>query len=114
MDQSLPKLRVYVVEDSALVLRQLVALVRAIGLADVVGTADDARLALIDIDLRPDVVLIDLHLLAGNGMDVITAMTRASCRATKIALTNHATRKVNTAIAPRVTGRRIRAISSST
>ncbi|MEM5371274.1 response regulator [Paraburkholderia azotifigens] len=98
MDQSFAKLPVYVIEDSALVLRQLVALVRATGLAEVVGTADDANKALSDIaSLRPDVVLIDLHLRVGSGMDVIAGMKQAGCPAISIALTNHATQMVRDA-----------------
>ncbi|MEM5341375.1 response regulator [Paraburkholderia azotifigens] len=98
MDQVFCKLPVYVVEDSAIVLRQLVALIRSTGLAEVVGSTDDANKALREIDsLKPDVVLIDLHLRVGSGMDVIAGMTRTGSQAKKIALTNHATPMVREA-----------------
>ncbi|MEI6003481.1 response regulator [Paraburkholderia bengalensis] len=83
IDQPLAKLPVYVIEDSTLVLRQLVAFVRATGLAEVVGTTDDATQALRDIEwIRPNVVLIDLHLPVGSGMDVIAGIKQAGCQAT--------------------------------
>ncbi|WP_158512177.1 hypothetical protein [Paraburkholderia caribensis] len=52
-------------------LRQLIALILATGLAKVVvDTIDEASQASKDMDLlRPDVVLIDLHLRVGRGMD---------------------------------------------
>lgn len=85
------KLTVFIVEDSPLVLRRLVALIESAGLAQVVGTCDDAIAALREIQtLAPDVVLIDLHLRVGSGLDVISGLTRAGCNTTRIALTNHA------------------------
>ena len=91
MHQALSRLSVYVVEDSPLVLRRLVALIESGGLAQVVGTSDVAISALLDIPaLAPDVVLVDLHLRDGSGMDVIAGLTGTGCKATKIVLTNPA------------------------
>jgi hypothetical protein len=51
------------------VLKQLIALILATGLAKVVDTIDEASQVSKDIDLlRPDVVLIDLHLRVGRRM----------------------------------------------
>lgn len=90
MSDAISKLTVFVVEDSSLVLRHLVALIESAGLARVVGTCDDAIVALREIPaLAPDVVLTDLHLRAGSGLDVIAGLTRTGCKTVKIALTNH-------------------------
>ncbi|WP_321937658.1 response regulator [Paraburkholderia sp. J8-2] len=91
MSLVLPKLSVYLAEDSALVLRRLVALLESPGLARVVGVSDDATVAFDEIlRLRPDVVVADLHLRVGNGLELIGRLNSTRCTATKIMLTNHA------------------------
>lgn len=98
MSDAVSKLTVFLVEDSPLVHKRLVALIESGGLAQVVGTCDDAIAALHEIPaLAPDVVLIDLHLRVGSGLDVISGLTRTGCKTIKIALTNHASSGVREA-----------------
>ena len=90
MDPDFSKLSVYVIEDSEIVLRQLVALIESSGLAKVVGMSDDATAAVKEILLlTPDVVLVDIHLRVGSGLDVIGKLKAARCTAKQIVLTNH-------------------------
>ena len=64
-------LRVYVVEDSALVFERLRESLQEIG-AKIIGNADDAASAIAAIDaLRPDVVVIDIALREGTGFHVL-------------------------------------------
>ena len=93
MNVAHPVVRVYLVEDSPILTKLLVGLIEADSGAIVVGQSDNARSALADIrSLGPDLVVLDLHLREGNGVDVIRAL-RASDQAgslpTLVVLTNH-------------------------
>jgi len=92
MHDALSAVSVYVVEDSPLVLRHLVALVELGAAARVVGTTDAAIPALQEIAaLEPDVVLVDMHLRVGSGIDVLAGISVKDGRPMKIALTNQTT-----------------------
>ena len=86
------KLRVYLVEDSAIMSPVLRTLIEAVG-AKIVGNSGAAPAAIEDIKvLRPDVVIVDIGLREGNGFDVLKALfteTGADSPA-RIVLTNHA------------------------
>ena len=63
--------RVYLVEDSALVFERLRESIEEVG-AQVIGHADDATTAIAAIGaLRPDVVVIDIALREGTGLHVL-------------------------------------------
>ena len=85
------KLRVYVVEDSAILSPVLRTLIEAVG-AKVVGNSGAASSAIEDIKvLRPDAVIIDIGLRQGSGFDVLKALSvnSAGHRPKRIVLTNH-------------------------
>jgi DNA-binding NarL/FixJ family response regulator len=66
------RLRVYVVEDSELIRRRIVDNVRAMGRFEVVGVAESEDEAVKAIDkLHPDIVITDIRLKNGNGIDVV-------------------------------------------
>lgn len=92
MNAALPVVRVYLVEDSPILTKLLVGLIEAEPGAMVVGQADNARGAITDIgSLKPDVVVLDLHLREGNGIDVMRALRSAEAAAIPqlVVLTNH-------------------------
>ena len=93
MNVAHPAVRVYLVEDSPILTKLLVSLIEADAAAIVVGQADNARSALADIRaLGPDLVVLDLHLREGNGVDVIRALRtadKAAALPTLVVLTNH-------------------------
>jgi DNA-binding NarL/FixJ family response regulator len=67
--------RIFLVEDSPLVLARLESLIGAIPGARVIGTASHATRAIRDIlDEQPDMVLCDLKLATGSGFDVLRAV----------------------------------------
>jgi DNA-binding NarL/FixJ family response regulator len=69
-------LRVYIVEDSPIVLRLLESLITDVG-SSVVGHSDDAARAVDEISmLRPEVVILDIALRIGTGFDVLKALSR--------------------------------------
>ena len=68
--------RVVVVDDHPMFRDGLVALVDSLDWADVVGQAEDADTAVsLAHELRPDIVLMDLHLAVGNGLDATARIT---------------------------------------
>ena len=72
--ESAMKLRVYLVEDSAIMSPMLRTLIEAVG-ARIVGNSGSAKSAIGDIKvLQPDVVVIDIGLREGNGFDVLKAL----------------------------------------
>jgi DNA-binding NarL/FixJ family response regulator len=71
--------RIFLVEDSHLVLARLEAMIAAIPGARVVGSTTHATRALRNIlDERPDLVLCDLRLATGSGFDVLRAVHAAA------------------------------------
>ncbi len=66
------RLRVYVVEDSELIRKRIVENVRSMGRFEIVGVAESEDEAVEAIDkLHPDIVITDIRLKAGNGIDVV-------------------------------------------
>jgi DNA-binding NarL/FixJ family response regulator len=64
--------RVFVVEDSALIRRRIIDNVQSLGGFDVVGFAESEEEAVEAIrKLRPDVVVTDIRLKEGNGIGVV-------------------------------------------
>ena len=73
--QAARAMRVFVVEDSLAVRERLQAMLGEIEGAQTVGVAAGAQSAIEGIRaVRPDVVLLDLHLAEGNGFDVLRAL----------------------------------------
>jgi DNA-binding NarL/FixJ family response regulator len=67
-----PALRILVVEDSALIRRRLLDTLGTLGGFDVLGYAESAAEAMDAITrLHPEVVITDIRLKEGNGIDVV-------------------------------------------
>ena len=84
-------MRVYIVEDNAMLQGRLREAFSEISGVEVVGCAVDAASAIRDIPaLNPDLITLDLWLKAGNGFDVLRWLgTRAGNRPECIVLTSH-------------------------
>jgi DNA-binding NarL/FixJ family response regulator len=85
-------LQVYVVEDSPIVQQFLATAIADAG-AEVDGCSDDATTAISDVfALQPDVILIDIQLAHGNGLDVLRVLQEHSLvpEALKLVLSSHA------------------------
>jgi DNA-binding NarL/FixJ family response regulator len=84
-------LRVYIVEDSPVILGMLVTAVNSTG-AKLIGSSDNAPQAIREVaNLKPHLILIDMALRSGTGFDVLKALPESSYATTKIVLTNYAT-----------------------
>jgi DNA-binding NarL/FixJ family response regulator len=82
--------QLYIVDDSAAIRGRLVEMLSRLDGVRVVGEAADAATAVVDIlALRPDSVILDLHLGAGSGMQVLRAVHPHLPRTVFVVLTNH-------------------------
>jgi DNA-binding NarL/FixJ family response regulator len=91
METSNQQPRIYLVEDSPILLRLLRELLQSVGIA-IVGHSDSAAIAIAEIGaLRPDVIIVDIALQSGNGFDVLTAFAgrKESRHPICIVLTNY-------------------------
>ena len=87
-----PTVRVFVVEDSELIRRRLLSLLRGLPSIEVVGHSDTASDAIVRIaDLMPDVVVLDIKLKDGSGIEVLRTIKQRLAQVTVIMLTNYAT-----------------------
>ena len=83
-------LGVYVVEDSEILTKLLVSMLRSDLGVRVVGNSGDASTAIEQIrSLDPDVIIVDLVLRNGNGFEVVQAVRQSHPAITAVVLTNH-------------------------
>jgi len=68
-------MKIFLVEDSLAARGYIAAMLSTIPGAEIVGEAQSAMPAIRDIlTLRPDLVLLDVHLAEGSGFDVLNAV----------------------------------------
>lgn len=82
-------MKVFVVDDSAVIRGRLKRLLAEVQV-QVIGEAGDAQVALAAIfEHRPDVVLLDIHILNGNGIDVLSRLKQEQGAPAVIILTDY-------------------------
>jgi DNA-binding NarL/FixJ family response regulator len=85
-------MRVFLVEDSALVCERLIELIESAGEHQVIGQADTYDKALAGIaSAIPDVGIFDVSLARGNGIDALAEAKRRRPDLIGIILSNHVT-----------------------
>jgi two-component system, NarL family, response regulator DevR len=83
-------LRVFLVEDTIPIRQRMAARLGAIDGVEIVGEAEEAGAALTGIDTtRADVVVLDLRLSAGTGIELLVSLAKSMSPAITIVLTNH-------------------------
>ncbi len=88
------RLRVYVVEDSAILAKRVIELLRDIDV-EIAGHADNASAAIGGIAAeKPDLVIVDIALRRGNGFDVLRSLggNNGHRRPVAIVLSNYTSR----------------------
>jgi DNA-binding NarL/FixJ family response regulator len=84
------EVKVFVVEDSALVRERLIEMIREVDGVDVVGEADSYSTAVAGImSTHPDVAILDVSLADGNGIDVLAHVKPRLPGLRGIVLTNY-------------------------
>jgi DNA-binding NarL/FixJ family response regulator len=82
--------KVFLVEDSPLLRTRLEAMISSIPGAQAVAHADGADEAIRQIlAVRPDAVVLDIHLKQGNGFDILRAVAKAAPEIAFYVLTNY-------------------------
>lgn len=90
----MPALKTFIVEDSPVIRESLVAALEEMVPMRVIGQAEDAPAAmrwLEDERNKCDLVIIDIFLRLGSGMDVLRALHQTRHAAQRVVLTNYAT-----------------------
>lgn len=87
-------LNTFIVEDSPVIRENLVAALEELVPVKVVGHAEDEPAAcdwLAERDPDCDLVIVDLFLRRGSGLNVLRSLQRRAHRAERVVLTNYAT-----------------------
>ena len=85
-------MRAFVVEDSPEIRKRLVAMLRTVPGVSVVGEAESAQAAIAGVlSTASDVLLLDLQLANGSGLDVLNGLKPQRPELRVIVLTNFAT-----------------------
>ena len=87
-------IRTFIVEDSAIILDNLVGMLEEMAPVEVVGTAvdeDSANHRLDDLADKLDLVIVDIFLKSGSGLGVLRGARRLGLKACVVVLTNYAT-----------------------
>ena len=90
-------LKTYIVEDSKVIREDLIAALEELGPVEVVGTAEDESTAvrwLTQPNNRFDLVIIDIFLKSGSGLDVLRVANALPQRRNVVVLSNYATRDI--------------------
>jgi two-component system, NarL family, response regulator DevR len=91
-------LKIFLVDDSPLVRQRIAALIGAIRGVEIVGEAEEASDALSGIAAtNADVVVVDLRLTGGSGVDVPAGLARSSRPVVTIVLTNYSSAAIREA-----------------
>jgi DNA-binding NarL/FixJ family response regulator len=89
--QSNEGMKIYLVEDSHLIRSRLSSMLEEIDGVEIVGEAEDAGSAVVGIAAtRPDVIVLDLQLAGGSGLDVLRELKNIAPGVVSIVLTNYA------------------------
>ncbi len=84
-------MKVLIADDSEVIVQRLITMlteIKGIEIADQAGTVAEATKAV--ASLRPDVVILDMQMPGGSGLDVLKSMKQDKVSSTVIVLTNFA------------------------
>jgi DNA-binding NarL/FixJ family response regulator len=94
----MPALKAFIVEDSPVILENLVATLEELAQVEVVGSvADEAgavRWMSRGTDAQADLFIVDVFLRSGTGLGVLQAAQKLGVRARRVVLTNYATEEM--------------------
>ena len=83
-------MRLLIADDSSALRERLAEMFSLVEGTEVVGEVQDAPAAIAAIDaLRPDVVILDIQMPGGSGIDVLREIKREHPQTTVVMLTNH-------------------------
>ena len=84
------KIKVFIVDDSLIVREHLVTMFDELAGIEIVGQAENVAEAISGIRIiRPDVVILDIRMPGGNGIDVLQTIKQDEAAPMVIILTNY-------------------------
>jgi DNA-binding NarL/FixJ family response regulator len=84
------KIKIFIVDDSLIVRERLVTMLDELVGIEIVGQAENVAQAISRIrKLQPDVVILDIRMPGGNGLDVLRNIKQAESPPVVIILTNY-------------------------
>jgi len=84
------KIKVFIADDSLIVREHLVTMLDELDGIEIVGQAENVTEAIDAIQrLRPDVVILDIHMPGGSGIDVLETIKQDRAAPIVIILTNY-------------------------
>lgn len=90
LPHSNPNIKVLVVDDSLIVREHLVTMLDELAGIEIVGQAETVAEAIASIQkLRPDVVILDIRMPGGSGIDVLKRVKQGEVTPIVIILTNY-------------------------
>jgi len=94
----MPALKAFIVEDSPVILENLVATLEELAQVEVVGSVPDeagaVRWMSRDPNASADLFIVDVFLRSGTGLGVLQAAQQLGVRAHRVVLTNYATEEM--------------------
>lgn len=85
-----PKIKLFIVDDSLVVREHLITLLDEVDGAEIVGQAENVAEAIGAIrQLKPNVVILDIRMPGGSGIDVLGNIKQAEAAPIVIMLTNY-------------------------
>lgn len=83
-------MKVFIVDDSALVRERIIAMISEHPGIEIAGQAENAQEGINSIlKLKPDVVILDIRMPGGNGIEVLRNIKKNNYAPTVIILTNY-------------------------
>ena len=88
--QPLPNIKVFLADDSLIVREHLVTMLKEITEVEIVGQAENVADAINGIEkLQPDLVILDIRMPGGSGIDVLENIKQEERRPWVMILTNY-------------------------
>ena len=84
-------MKVFLVDDSVVIRQRLKRMLAEVQEIQVIGEAEDGHAATAEaiLEQKPDVVLLDIHLLDGSGIDVLERLKKTNPTLVVIILTDY-------------------------
>ena len=83
-------MKILIADDSKMIRERIIAMISVIAGVEIVGQAENSGEAIVFIEvLKPDVVILDIRMPGGGGIEVLKKIKQKKIEIVKIILTNY-------------------------